>query len=104
MAAINQQFKLNKLAKDLNMKGKDLLEVLAQKGVEAKTVQKALEPAEFDILFESLTRANQITNIGDYLDGVTHIPSKVKKAPVKKAEAEQPAPEKQAEAAPKQAK
>ena len=52
MAAINQQFKLNKLAKDLNMKGKDLLEVLAQKGVEAKTVQKALEPAEFDILFE----------------------------------------------------
>ena len=86
MAAINQQFKINKLAKDMGLKSKDLVEILAQNGIEAKTTQKALEPAEFDILFETLTRANQIANIGDYLDGVTHIPSKVKKAPAKKAE------------------
>ena len=95
MAAINQQFKINKLAKDLGLKSKDLVELLGANGIEAKTTQKALEPAEFDVLFEALTRANQITNIGDYLDGVTHIPSKVKKAPAKAAEAEKPAPAKE---------
>ena len=99
MAAINQQFKLNKLAKDLGLKSKDLVEILAQNGIEAKTTQKALEPAEFDVLFNELTLANQISNIGDYLDGVTYIPSKVKKAAPKKtakaetAEAAVPAPE-----------
>ena len=79
MAAMNQQFKITKLAKDLGMKSKELVEILAQNGVEAKTTQKALEPAEFDILFETLTRANQISDIGDYLDGKTQIPSKLKK-------------------------
>ena len=76
---INQQFKITKFAKDLGMKSKDLVELLAQNGIEAKTTQKALEPLEFDILFESLTQANQITDIGSYLDGVTYIPSKSKK-------------------------
>ena len=78
-STINQQFKITKLAKDLGMKSKDLVELLAQNGIEAKTTQKALEPLEFDILFESLTQANQITDIGSYLDGVTYIPSKPKK-------------------------
>ena len=78
-STINQQFKITKLAKDLGMKSKDLVELLAQNGIEAKTTQKALEPVEFDILFESLTQANQINDIGSYLDGVTYIPSKPKK-------------------------
>ena len=87
MAAMNQQFKITKLAKDLGLKSKELVEILAQNGVEAKTTQKALEPAEFDILFETLTRANQISNIGDYLDGKTQIPTKLKKeAPAEKKE------------------
>ena len=83
-STINQQFKITKFAKDLGMKSKDLVELLAQNGIEAKTTQKALEPLEFDILFESLTQANQIADIGSYLDGVTYIPSKPKK--VEKAE------------------
>ena len=92
---MNQQFKITKLAKDLGLKSKDLVELLAQNGIEAKTTQKALEPAEFDILFDQLTSANQITDIGSYLDGVTYIPSKVKKEtkPVKETKAEEtPAP------------
>ena len=100
MAAINQQFKLNKLAKDLGLKSKDLVEILAQNGIEAKTTQKALEPAEFDVLFNELTLANQITNIGDYLDGVTYIPSKVKKATPKKAAKEETVKEETAKEAP----
>ena len=86
MAAINQQFKLTKFAKDLGLKSKELVEILANNGIEAKSTQKALEPSEFDILFDTLTREHQISNIGDYLDGVTYIPSKVKKAAPKKAE------------------
>ncbi|MBE6554225.1 MAG: translation initiation factor IF-2 [Ruminococcaceae bacterium] len=104
MAAINQQFKLTKFAKDLGLKSKDLVEILAQNGIEAKSTQKALEPAEFDILFDTLTKANQITNIGDYLDGVTQIPSKVKKAPAKKEEKVAEAPvAKESQKAPAQA-
>ena len=103
MAANNQQFKITKLAKDLGLKSKDLVEVLSQNGIEAKTTQKALEPAEFDVLFEALTRANQITDIGKYLAGETYIPSKVKKPSPKAEAAEKTAQEKPAEAAaPKQ--
>ena len=93
MAAINhnQQFKITKLAKDLGLKSKDLVEILAKNGIEAKTSQKALEPLEFDVLFNELTLANQITDIGDYLNGVSYIPTKIKKAPPKEEKA-QPAP------------
>ena len=109
-STINQQFKITKFAKDLGMKSKDLVELLAQNGIEAKTTQKSLEPLEFDILFESLTQANQITDIGSYLDGVTYIPSKVKKAEkvektekVEKAEKVEKVAEPQVAEAPKKA-
>ena len=71
--------KLNQLAKDMNMKTKDVVSVLEGKGIAAKS-QKPLEPAEFEVLFNALTLENQITNIEDYLDGITYIPSKTKKA------------------------
>ena len=103
-STMNQQFKITKLAKDLGLKSKDLVELLAQNGIEAKTTQKALEPAEFDILFDQLTSANQITDIGSYLDGVTYIPSKVKKttkAVKEEAPASVPSEEKAALEAPK---
>ena len=78
--------KVNQLAKDLNMKSKDVLAILEEKGVSGKTTQKPIEPQEFDLLFDSLTKKNQIKNIEDYLDGVTYIPSAKKKA----AEVEKP--------------
>ena len=85
--AINPQYKVNKMAKDLGLKSKDLSDILANVGKDVKT-QRTLEPVEFDILFETLTRKNQITNIEDYLDGVTKIPTKEKKEaqPAKEAE------------------
>ena len=73
----NSLLKVNQLSKDLNMKSKDLAEILTAEGIEYKT-QKTLDPIEFSILFEKLTSANQITNIEDYIDGVTYIPSKKK--------------------------
>ncbi len=82
--------KVNQFAKDMNMKAKDMTVILEGKGISVKS-QKPLEPAEFDVLFEALTKENQITNIEDYLDGVTYIPSRKKAVNTEKAE-EKPAP------------
>ncbi len=87
MADIKTQFKINKLAKDMGLKSKDLTDLLAKHGKEV-TSQKALEPVEFDILMDTLTRENQIDDIGKYLDGVTHIPVKKKAVKAPKAETE----------------
>ncbi len=84
-------FKINQLAKDLGLKSKDITELLAARGVECKTTQKALEPKEFDMVFETLTRAAQISNIDDYLFGDTYIPTEKKVA--KKASPKQTAKE-----------
>ncbi len=95
--AITPQFKVNQLAKDLGMKGKDLNDFLAEKGVEIKT-QRNLEAEEFNYIFNELTKANQITNIEDYIDGITYIPSTTRppKADTEKAAAEKAAAEKAA--------
>ena len=65
--AANNQFKINQLAKDMGIKGKELSDILTAKGFEVKA-QASLEANEFDVLMESLTRANQIENIYDYID------------------------------------
>ncbi|MBR6603566.1 MAG: translation initiation factor IF-2 [Clostridia bacterium] len=94
--AANNQFKVNQLAKDMGLKGKELTDILGAKGFEVKA-QAALSATEFDVLMESLTRASQIENIYDYIDGVTFIPSKNKPEPKKeevKAEEKKPEPKK----------
>ena len=78
-ATTTNLLKVTQLSKDMNMKSKDVIEVLAGKGVNLKS-QATLEPAQFEVLFETLTKQNQIDNIGNYLDGVTYIPSKKKPA------------------------
>ena len=79
--------KVNQFSKDLNMKSKELTELLAGKGLELKP-QQTLKPEEFDIVFETVTRSRQIDNIDDYLDGVTYIPSKKKVEPAVPAKEE----------------
>ena len=78
--ANNPQFKVSQLAKDLNIKNKDIMDMLAGSGITVKSAQTALEPAQFDILFETLTRNNQIDSIDKYMSGETYIPSKKPKA------------------------
>ena len=90
--ANNPQFKINQIAKDLGKKSKDIVELLVQNGVDVKNSQKTLEAIEFDILFDTITKQNQITEIENYIDGITYIPSKAK--PEEKAE---PAVEKKTE-------
>ena len=68
-----QKIRINNLAKDLNMKSKDLLEALTKSGVAGKTSTGTLDPVEFSLLFDSLTTDNQIKNMGDYLSGKADI-------------------------------
>ena len=102
MADIKSQFKINKLAKDLGVKSKELIEILAGSGREV-TAQKTLEPIEFDLLFDRLTKENQIADIGSYLDGVTYIPSKLPKKEEKPKEEPKPEPVKEEKPAEKPA-
>ena len=76
--AVKPQIKANQLAKDLGLKSKDIVDIMAEKGIELKT-QKSLEAHEFNVLFNALTSAHQIEGIDDYIDGVTFIPSKLEK-------------------------
>ena len=62
--------KVNQLSKDLNMKSKELAELMADKGLALKS-QQTLKPEEFNVIFETITGGNQIENIEDYLDGIT---------------------------------
>ena len=93
MAATTNLLKVTQLSKDMNMKSKDVLDILADKGIALKS-QATLDAVQFEVLFDTLTRNNQIDNIGNYLDGVTYIPSKkpVVKAEPKKPEAASVAP------------
>ena len=101
--ALSTQYKVNQLAKDLDLKTKEIVELMAGAGIEVKT-QKMLQPEEFDVFLNLVTKANQIDNIDEYLDGVTYIPSKVKaeekteKPPKAEAPQEEKKPEVKAEA------
>ncbi len=85
--AVNPQFKITQIAKDLGKKSKEIADILTQKGIEVKNTQKNLEAKEFDLLFETLTKENQITEIENYIDGITYIPSKPKAASVEEKSA-----------------
>lgn len=78
------QYKVNQLAKDLNIKAKDMVELMSGAGVELKT-QKNLDPDEFNLLLDLLTKKHQIVGIDEYIDGVTYIPSVLKKPEPKPA-------------------
>ncbi len=80
--AVKLQIKTNQLAKDLELKNKDITDIMSEKGFDSKG-QKALSSHEFDVIFNTITKRNQIQGIDDYIDGVTYIPSKLNKAPAK---------------------
>ncbi len=66
-------YKINSLAKELNIKGKDIIELLAKNGFADKNGQSALSDDEYSVVMEYLTKDNQTTDLTSYLDGKTHI-------------------------------
>ena len=72
-------YRINRLAKDFNIKSKDILELLKDYGFENKTHMAVLEPEAFNLFIELLTGANQIKNIDGYVRGEMIIPRLVPK-------------------------
>jgi len=65
----NQKYRINSLAKDLGLKSKDLVELLAAKGYPGRTHMAVLEPEEFNVIIDHLTSASTIEDINAYMDG-----------------------------------
>ncbi len=86
MAINKKQIKINTLAKDLDMKTKDLGDALAEAGLERKTAG-AIDPDEFSVFLNHLTITNQTTNMTDYLAGEADVPPKPVEQPKAKAPA-----------------
>ena len=95
-------FKINQLSKDLGIKTKELTTTLEEIGIKGKGSSTVLEPDEVNLLFEHLTKKNQIKDIDGYMGGKTYIklpdsPEKAaEKAAAEKAAAEKAAAEKAA--------
>ena len=81
MATNPKQIKINTLAKDFNMKPKDIIDILATTGIDKKT-SGTMDADEFSVFLNHATINHQVTNMADYLAGKASIP----KEPVKKNE------------------
>ncbi|MBO5744738.1 MAG: translation initiation factor IF-2 [Clostridia bacterium] len=73
MAGNTTKFKINSLAKDMEIKSKDLITLAESCGMNGKNPNVLLENDEFDVLFNKLTKDNQIKDINSYLSGETVI-------------------------------
>ena len=62
-------FKVNQLAKDLGMKNKEILAKIENSGINVKSYMATLEPDDFNVFFDELTRENQIKDLDGYLNG-----------------------------------
>ena len=60
MATTSDKYRINALAKDFNLKSKDLITILEDAGIAGKTHMAVLDEAELSIIFETLTQRNQI--------------------------------------------
>ena len=87
-------FRINQLAKDFGIKSKEIITKLEDVGVAGKSTMTTLDASEFNLFFDELTKANQIKNLDQYLDGKTAI-----KKPKSEADEEKKPDEKKAEAA-----
>ncbi len=74
--------RVNQIAKDLDMKSKDLLAILEENDLGGKKTATVLAPDEFNLFLDKLTKDNQISDLDGYVHGKTAIPS------LKKAKAE----------------
>ena len=67
--------RINQLAKDLDMKSKELLSMLEENEIKGKKTTTVLESNEFSLFLDTLTKSNQISDIDGYVHKKTSIPS-----------------------------
>ncbi len=66
---LNAKYKINAMAKDLNLKSKDLVDILTEKGFTGRSHTGTVEPSDYNVIINELTSRKQITGIDDYLNG-----------------------------------
>ena len=91
----NQKYRISALAKDLNMKSTDIINLLKANGFEGRTHMTVLEPDEFSVIMELLTKENQVSNLSAYLAGNADVAEADR--PVKKAKKQEKKPEEKKE-------
>ncbi len=92
----NQKYRISNIAKDFDMKSKELIELLDSYGMTGRTHMAVLTPDEFGVIFNHLTMGKQFEGIGKYIDGELKI-KEPKKATVAVDEAENKPEEKKEE-------
>ena len=68
-------FRINQLSKDFDIKSKDLITTVEELGLGTKKTMSYLEPDEFNLLMDTMTKDNQIKDLDSYLKGNTSIPT-----------------------------
>ena len=63
------KYKVSTLAKELELKTKEILDIIAKAGVSGKTQSGSLDETEFNLVFDYLTLSHQIDNIDSYMNG-----------------------------------
>lgn len=68
-----KKLRINLIAKDFDIKSKELTEILAANGIKNKGTSALLTEEEYSVLIDKLTLSHQIKNMGDYLSGKADI-------------------------------
>ena len=70
----NTKYRVNNLAKDLDMKAKNLVDFCTKCGLEGKTATALVQPEEIALILDRLSAENQITDMTSYISGKTFVP------------------------------
>ncbi len=62
------KYKIGNLAKELELKNKELLDIIVKAGIEGKTQSGSLDENEFNIVMEAVTSSRQIDSMDLYLN------------------------------------
>ena len=65
--AVNNKLKISSFAKDMGVKSKDLVEILASKGFEGKSASSTLEHNEISVILVHYLDKSTVSDIGAYL-------------------------------------
>ena len=86
--AVNQTLKINNISKELDIKSKEILDILSASGYEGKTHSATLKPEEFSLVIHKMTLENQVIGIDAYMNGDFVIQAEAKETEVKHPEPE----------------
>ena len=90
----NQKYKVSTLAKDLNMKNKDLLDLVISLGMDDRKHSSVIEDNEFNLILDIITADHQLSNFDDYMAGkvkIERVPSKEEIEEIERKKAEEAA-------------